>query len=131
MARFTNAEYANMHFLYGSCDRNAKTAMKEYKYPYPDPKHTNRHVFATVHCSLRETGAFMPLAHIGHEDAISRIKWEYWLLHMLIHLPALMRPQQASLRVQFGMHCIMGSCIFFMYNFHTSYSQDTISQFHL
>jgi hypothetical protein len=55
-----------MHFVYGSCDGNTKTAMREYQSLYPDPMHTNRHVSATVHCSLRDTGAYMPPVHTGH-----------------------------------------------------------------
>jgi hypothetical protein len=55
-----------MHCVYGSCDGNTKTAVREYQYLYLDPTHTNRHVSATVHRSLRDTGADMSPVHTGH-----------------------------------------------------------------
>jgi hypothetical protein len=66
MARFTNAEYADVHFVYGFCDGNARAASTEYQCRYPDQTQPNRHVFVTVHCSLRKTGAFMPPTHVRH-----------------------------------------------------------------
>jgi hypothetical protein len=32
MLRFTNVEYADMHFVYGSCDGNSLAALWEYQH---------------------------------------------------------------------------------------------------
>lgn len=58
MPRFTNAEYADMVFLYGFCDGSGRAAAAEYLRRYPDrivPHHTT---FSNVFRCLRETGSF-------------------------------------------------------------------------
>lgn len=35
MAWFTNAEYANMHFMYSFYDGNSKAASRESQHKYP------------------------------------------------------------------------------------------------
>jgi hypothetical protein len=39
MEMYTNAEYADIHFVYGFCDGNAAAAAREYQLSYPDRRH--------------------------------------------------------------------------------------------
>jgi hypothetical protein len=39
---YTNAEYANIHFVYSFCDGNAAAAAREYQLRYPDWSHPER-----------------------------------------------------------------------------------------
>jgi hypothetical protein len=61
MARYTTAEYADMHFIYGFCNLNALSppaAVRERRQP-------DRRVFQAARRSLRETGSLMPAACDG------------------------------------------------------------------
>jgi hypothetical protein len=65
MPIFTNEEYADMHFVYGFCDRNSLAALMEYQQQYSDRRQPYRCVFEMVHCNMRETGTLMPHARAG------------------------------------------------------------------
>jgi hypothetical protein len=65
MKLYTNAEYADTHFVYGFCDGNAAAAAREYQLRHPDRRHPERRVFEAVHRRLRETGSFKPRTHVG------------------------------------------------------------------
>jgi hypothetical protein len=60
MEMYTNAEYADIHFVYGFCDRNYVAAASEYQLRCPDRRHPERRVFESIHRRLRETGSFKP-----------------------------------------------------------------------
>ncbi|GFR22887.1 uncharacterized protein TNCT_521991 [Trichonephila clavata] len=72
MARFTNEEYADMHFVYGLCDGNSRRAEAEYRLRCPLRHSPNRAVFAAIHQKLRETSSFNKVYEIGqnHHSAI-------------------------------------------------------------
>jgi hypothetical protein len=65
MKMYTNAEYADIHFVYGFCDGNAAGVAREYQLRYPDRRHPKRRVFEAVHRRPRETGSFKPRTHVG------------------------------------------------------------------
>jgi hypothetical protein len=65
MELYTNAEYAEIHFVYGFCDGNAAAAASEYQLSYLDRRHPERLVFEAVHRRLRETGSFKPRIYVG------------------------------------------------------------------
>lgn len=67
MPRFTNEEYADMHFVYGFCDGNSRRAEEEYRLRYPHRRAPNRAVFAAVHQRLRESGSFGREYERGHD----------------------------------------------------------------
>jgi hypothetical protein len=46
--------------------KNARAASRRYQHLYPDWRQHNRYGFAKVHCSLRETGAFMPIMYVDY-----------------------------------------------------------------
>jgi hypothetical protein len=66
MEMYTNAEYADIHFIYGFCDGNAAAAAREYQLRYPDRRHPQRRVFEAVKRRLRGTVSFKPRTHVGH-----------------------------------------------------------------
>ena len=47
---FTNAEYADMMYVYGFCDGSATAAVEEYRRRYPMRRIPERRVFYKVHC---------------------------------------------------------------------------------
>jgi hypothetical protein len=66
---FTNSEYADIHFVYGFCNGNAKSASLEYARRFPERQAPNPRVFSAVHARLRETGSFVRRQREGF-DAI-------------------------------------------------------------
>lgn len=57
---FTNAEYADMHFIYGLCNGNSRQARIEYIQRYPLRRKPCERVFPQIHTRLRENGTFAP-----------------------------------------------------------------------
>jgi len=53
---FSHVEYCDMHFVYGFCDGNARSAVDEYHWRFPDRRIPSRGVFSRIHQTLRETG---------------------------------------------------------------------------
>lgn len=53
---FTNAEYADILFIYGFCDGNARAAQREYQRRYPNRRVPNRAVFSGTYRRLAEHG---------------------------------------------------------------------------
>jgi hypothetical protein len=58
MTLFTNAEYADIVFVYGFCNGNGRAAVEEYRRRYPDRRTPNHQTFAATFNSLREKGKF-------------------------------------------------------------------------
>ena len=65
---FTNAEYADMMYVYGFCDGSATAAVEEYRRRFPMRRIPDRGVFYEVFNALRECGA-LPSAHVSCERA--------------------------------------------------------------
>jgi hypothetical protein len=53
MATFSNAEYADIHYIYGYCDSNARAAVEEYQRRFPDRRAAVRRLFSNVHRHLK------------------------------------------------------------------------------
>lgn len=58
MARFTIAELADIVYVYGFCDGNARQAVREYRRRFPGRETPHRSVFISTFRRLRETGSF-------------------------------------------------------------------------
>lgn len=54
--KFTNAEYADMHYIYGFCDGNAHEAVNEYRRRYRNRRAPNYQVFIDTHRQFGEFG---------------------------------------------------------------------------
>ena len=65
---FTNAEYADMMYVYGFCDGSATAAVEEYRRRFPTRRIPDRRVFYKVFNTLRECGT-LPSAHVSSERA--------------------------------------------------------------
>jgi len=65
---FTNAEYADMMYVYGFCDGSATAAVEEYRRRFPMRRIPDRRVFYKVFNTLRECGT-LPIAHFSFEWA--------------------------------------------------------------
>lgn len=53
---FTNAEYADIHYVYGFCDGNSNAAVEEYRIRFPNRRVPHSHTFVEVHRRFREHG---------------------------------------------------------------------------
>lgn len=56
MAIFTNSEMAEMHFMYGLANGNAREARRLYMERYPNRVIPNQRIFSNIHRRLVETG---------------------------------------------------------------------------
>jgi hypothetical protein len=65
---FTNAEYADMMYVYGFCDGSAAAAVKEYRRQFPMCRIPNCRVFSKVFITLREC-CTLPGGHVSSEQA--------------------------------------------------------------
>ncbi|XP_076658727.1 uncharacterized protein LOC143362438 [Halictus rubicundus] len=55
---FTNREYADMHFICGFCNGNARAATREYQRRFPGRRAPDYRVFIHCHRHLLTTGSF-------------------------------------------------------------------------
>jgi hypothetical protein len=60
MERYSIVEYADMHFVYGLAEGNARLAERLYTQRFPHRQHPNHKVFIAVHNRIRETGSVVP-----------------------------------------------------------------------
>ncbi|GFU34270.1 uncharacterized protein TNCV_4976271 [Trichonephila clavipes] len=58
MVRFTNAELADMHLMYGAAQGNGAAAERMYRERFPCRKHPDRRTFERIHRELRTSGTF-------------------------------------------------------------------------
>jgi hypothetical protein len=54
---FTNEEHADIHLVYGFCNRNGRATVEEYR-QYPLRKLPHRDTIENIHRTLLETGSF-------------------------------------------------------------------------
>jgi len=65
---FTNAQYADMMYVYGFCDGSATAAVEEYRRRYPVRRIPDRRVFYKLFNTLREYGT-LPSTHVSSKRA--------------------------------------------------------------
>lgn len=65
---YSHREYANMVFVYGFCNGNARSAVREYRQRFPRHRVPSRKVFVTVFNKLCDSGK-LPSTHIRSERA--------------------------------------------------------------
>ena len=54
--KFSNEEYADIHYVYGFCDGNAEASVREYGRRFPARRLPNAQVFIDTHRRFRELG---------------------------------------------------------------------------
>lgn len=76
MESYSAAECADIIFIYGYCNGNARFASREYKRRYPNRRHPSRRIFSTIFQRLRDTGTILSRRNvyagrdIAHKDSI-------------------------------------------------------------
>ena len=66
MQRFTNAEMADMHLIYGAAEGNGRLASRMYRERFPNREVPGPAFFINLHMRLRDTGAFtVNRIHVG------------------------------------------------------------------
>ena len=93
---FSHVEYCDMHFVYGFCNGNARAAVEEYQWRFPDRKIPPRGVFTRIHQTMRETGC-LPSAAVQSERGVVRtINTRENILEMVQRSPRLSTRRMAS-----------------------------------
>lgn len=59
MDRFTRPELADMHFVYGLADGNAREARRLYTQRFPNRVQPDHRIFQRLHANLREDGTLV------------------------------------------------------------------------
>ena len=78
MERFTVAELADMHFVYGVADGNAVEARRVYEERFPGREVPDRRLFQALHQRLRETGALRVSLHSIIVRSLLNSPWTRW-----------------------------------------------------
>lgn len=71
MEPYSNEEYADMHFMYGRANGNAREAARLYQETYPGRRHPESRTFTRVHQRLRENGCFAYGRAVGRPARIT------------------------------------------------------------
>lgn len=75
--RFTDEEYADIVFVYGYCNGNARAAAREYQQRFPHRRHPCHSLFTSCFRRFRTTGCARPTGEgrgmVGNVDAEERI----------------------------------------------------------
>lgn len=69
MNEFSNAEMADMHYVYGAAAGNGRAAARMYLERFPNRRQPSHVLFGQLHRRLRESGSFVVRSHIGRERA--------------------------------------------------------------
>ena len=70
---FFHVEYCCMHFVYGFCDGNARSAVEEYQRLFPDRRIPSRSVFTRIHQTLRDTVSLLSVAVQSEREVVRAI----------------------------------------------------------
>lgn len=68
MPIYSNEELADIHYMYGFCDGNARAAAREYALRYPNRQPPNRRTFSETHRRFREGTLFTQMERPGNEQ---------------------------------------------------------------
>ena len=128
---FTNAEYADMMYVYGFCDGSATAAVEEYRRRFPIRRIPDRRVFYKVFSTLRECGT-LPSAHVSSEQArkqnTRRNRKTFLIWYSVVLLLAREGFQHVSVFHEhvYGEHCMKTACTHFTHSLCKIYTQGTV-----
>ena len=80
---FSHVEYCDMHFVYGFCDGNARTAVDKYQRRFPDRRIPSRAVFSRIHQTMREIGCLPSVAVLFEREVVRTINTQENILEMV------------------------------------------------
>lgn len=88
MAVYSNAELADMHFMYGRANGIATEARRLYVEAYPNRQIPSHRMFGRIHQRLRDTGSFSKQCHLsGRPRSVSTPRAEGEILARIEHNP--------------------------------------------
>lgn len=93
MNRYSNEEFADIHFIYGYCNGNARQAALEYANRFPNRRAPNRQTFQNVHTRLRERGQFNP-----GRDSVGNVQHQVIVDDAILNLVT-QNPQTSTRRI--------------------------------
>lgn len=89
MANYTNAEMADMHFVYGRANGNGLEAQRLYAELYPHRTLPHHNIFARIHQRLREHGNFSRnTVDCGRAREVRTVGLEEAVLNLIEESPA-------------------------------------------
>jgi len=90
MSRFyTNIEYADMMYVYGFCDGNARAALDEYRRRYPTRRIPYARLFSKVFHTLRESGMFVSVHSSFGRPCQQNVKEEEKIIEIVQRNPTI------------------------------------------
>jgi hypothetical protein len=93
---FSHAEYCEMHFVYGFCDRNALAAVEEYRWRFPDGRIPSKGIFSRVHQPMRESGCLPGVSVQSEREVVRDVNTRENILEMVQRSPRLSTRRIAS-----------------------------------
>src|SRR5215471_20859338 len=85
-----------MHFVYGFCDGNARSAVEEYQRRFPDRRIPSRSVFTRIHQTLRDTCSIPSVSVQSEREVVRTINTRENILQMVQRSPRLSTRRMAS-----------------------------------
>lgn len=87
--KYTNADYTDMHFIYGQANGNAEEAVRRYQANFPNRRQPSAGTFVRLHQRLRDTGMIQPkFSDCGRQRTRQTIDAEEAILHQVEENPA-------------------------------------------
>ena len=86
---FSHVEYCDMHFVYGFCNDNARSAVEEYQRRFPGRRIPSRGVFTRIHQKMRETSCLTSVAVQSEREVVRTINTRENILEMVQRSPRL------------------------------------------
>jgi len=84
---FSDAEYADMIYVYGFCDGNSVYAVAEYQQRFPNRRIPTRRVFTRVYQTLRDTGTLPGVRIAAKHDVNEGVNEEEGIVQMVQSSP--------------------------------------------
>ena len=124
---FTNAEYADMMYVYGFCDGSATAAFEEYRRRFPMDRIPDRREFHKVFNIMRESSK-LPSVHVLSERARNQNMQEQ---EIFLDMVALLLSREYIQHVSvfhehmYCKHCMKMTCTNFTHSLCKIYTQRT------
>ena len=121
---FTNAEYADMPYVYGFCDGSATAAVEEQRRRFLMRRIPDLRVFSKVFNTLRECGTLM-----FHLKVYVNKTWRNRRTFLIWYSVALLLDFQHVTVFHehvYGEHCMKTACTHFTYSLCKIYTQGTV-----
>lgn len=89
MPRYTTAELADIHFVYGFCNGNSSESVREYGRRFPNRRCPDSRTFRRVHMRLRERGTSNPNEGESSGNVQHSVSVEEEILNLVSETPTI------------------------------------------